>query len=250
VETDFTGVGIISLSEETEYYISVTASGYESFIGTLTPATSDSFNILLTPTLGTEANSVFDKNNVVDNLSYNPNSTNAILTIVVSSVENSIEYFSYVVTYGATEYSGLLEDPSGGIIILNITNINTSLVNTVSAEYSLKTTSFEVYRWDKEYYLEGVIAEFSWEKVFSGLKDADSNKLPIKIVFGGIILLVLMLLVGGASKSLTVASLAGLAGVILNLSLGLFPPSLSVLAIITLVVLLIGDNLNGGGFFG
>lgn len=238
--TDFSGAIQIYLNENTLYSLTAVKSGYETFSGDVTPF-QDSYTINLEEEGSERFISSFDDISYASTFRYVINSTYASFDFSIVSPAGFLQYFGASTTYnGTTYFHNSTGSPSGGSIIFNITNINTSLENTLNVTTWFKSVNNTYIEWNTIYLVDaekGTNNVATWN--FSGLTNG------AKATIGMFILIFLIGTGIAVSRRIFVGALLGMIGVGFCMTIGFFPVVYGTMTLITMALLIIGDLSSG-----
>ena len=243
--TDFSGSVRVSLSENTKYGLVVSKSRYNTFTGEVTP-TEDSYVISITSDNINRFTSSYDDIVYDVGTHYTYNNTYGDLFLETYSAGGYLTYYGYNFTYRGVLYSeNITGIPAGGFVSSNITNIDVSAEQKVYATFFFKSVNQSLISWDESFYLVDVVPSDNTLK--NGLLDTTGMTDSQLAFVGGIILLLLITLAAGLSKSYLVTSIVGISVTGLLWSKGFFSRELALVSMIVLAVLTIAKLIKSGG---
>ena len=243
--TDFSGSARAQLSEITNYGLVASKAGFTTFTGNVTPI-ADTYTISL---LGANVNrftSSFDDIVYSNALTYVFNNTYADMEFEVFSAAGFLQYYGMNFTYLGVPYDVNISGvPGGGVININITNVNVSVNQTVDVTFWFKSVNHTFATWNDYFYLVDVVPVDA--SLTEGLFDSSGMSDSLKAVVAGLIILALVLIGFGVSKRSSVGALMGFIGVGLMWSKEFLPRNLSIIAMIVIVVVFVADMKRQGG---
>jgi len=237
--TDFSGSARAQLSEITNYGLVASKAGFTTFTGNVTPI-ADTYTISL---LGANVNrftSSFDDIVYSNALTYVFNNTYADMEFEVFSAAGFLQYYGMNFTYRGVVYeSNISGVPGGGVININITNVNVSVNQMVDVTFWFKSVNHTFATWNDYFYLVDVVPVDA--SLTEGLFDSSGMSDSLKAVVAGFIILAFVLIGFGVSKRSSVGALMGFIGVGLMWSKEFLPRNLSIIAMIVIVVVFVAD---------
>lgn len=245
-QTDFSGRSSIFLNGTVTYTFFATKTGFITFFGNVTPTEPEYTVIIFRDTEGIPT-SIFDSLSWSTPFSYTVGSNEALAEFLINSADGSLEFFGLNATYEGINYSSVqTSSPSGGILNLNITNIDPDVEPLLTVEYFFKLVGEDVEIWNATYFLDTVNA--SEVSITGGLFDdliALDRTNAIRGLVGMLIILIITIIFGKLSKDVTPTIIGALIGVGINWFYTLMPRSLLVITMVVLAVLLVADNTGG-----
>ena len=248
--TDFSGITQVGLDESVTYNFNVSHSDFALFTGTVTPVL-DEYTIKLDELGIVFYEAIEEQVGISTEFFYTPNSSYAIAnyTVINLVTPGVITWYSMNTTYNGLLFGGNI---SSGTITFNITPINLTAQDTINITYNIKITGHDVYTWTEFYHLLDV--EGNITSVTGGLFSVTGLGVAGRVILAMFLVIVLMVAVGAATKSLTVAAIVGMfvlggtmaGGLIPFQSFNGFNPGLAaVTSLIVLGFLIVTDQLVG-----
>lgn len=246
--TDFSGFSFVNLVQAQNYLFTVAADGYITFSGDVTPFASLSpYTVRLRP----DAPSVD-----------NP-STAFVQTFIrpIQAVDDSwfyvefetlsptgvLSWFAIDSTYlSVTQSDNVSGVPGGGIVSVNFTNINISQASTVTVQFSFDAVGYNPVVWNKTFVLaEFVGGNFTIQNVFEDA--AGELGFVGRHILGSLVVLLALAAGFFASSNASLAGFVGLGAIGLVTLGGLFSLNIAILAAVFISILILADNVLGGG---
>lgn len=243
--SDFSGRTVVNLQPDINYRMIVTASGYDTFTGNVLPS-QDEYTVTLTETGISPFSTIYDYVYFTGN--YSENETRLLANFVITSTLSNFEYFGVSTTYNSVLYSqNSTSSPSGGEVILNVTPLAYDNQTLITFTYWFKVSGESVYTWNDTYNLNPYnVTNITFTGgLFDGITGLASSS-PIRGVLGGLIVLLFIVIFGGASRSGLVSLLGGTLGLGINWYFSLWPTSLIIVSLIVAMVLAVVDGSGGG----
>ncbi|MCA1800582.1 MAG: LamG domain-containing protein, partial [Actinobacteria bacterium] len=250
-KTDFSGSTTINLVNGVDYTITVTHPSYAVFADTITPISGLSPYTIRLRALAEEV-FVSPLTGIYYKISTDGDAAKTWFSVTydITSEQSDLQWFSANTTYDGVIYTqNVSGSPAGGIITLNITNLNITAQNVFTVQYAFKASGFDTRTWTETYYISPYVpGAYTVQKNL--LSAAGELGVVGRAILGTLIVLAFISIVGGATKSITIAGVAGLAGVGLVYYGGLFIPIYASIAAVFSGTLILADNLlrgRGGG---
>lgn len=242
--TDFSGRASIFLDPTVTYILSVSASGFNSFTGSVKPTQSE-YSVTLIRTVTGFVESQFSDLLVTNTLfSYNNTTTQVVTNYTINSPTGSLQYFGLTSTFDGNTYTqNITGSPGGGTPSINF-SVNTSINNTVVVTYFYKLTNSSEQSWSETYFVSDVNAQGTSLPGF--INELSSASGAVKGLVGAFIVVFFVVLFA-ITRNLSVITVSGLIGVFINYTYGLWPNILSLIVLVVGIILLISDNVGGRG---
>jgi len=212
---------------------------------TLTPTEPEYTVIIFEDTEGIPT-SIFDSLSWSTPFTYTPASTEALAELIINSADGSLQLFGMNITYLGVNYTTTSITPQGGMLELNVTNIDTSLDNLLVVEYFFKLVGQEIIIWNTTYYLDTVNA--TQTSITGGLFDdliALERTDAIRGLVGFIIIMLMVIIFGALGKDTTPALIGAIIGLGINWFYTLLPRELLAISMAVIILLLVADNVGG-----
>lgn len=248
VISDFSGASLIYLDETISYSFTATHENYQVFSGNVTPIFSV-YTIDLSLIGTTAYTPVFEHILLRTLFERENNFTWGISTLEITSIKlpSLFEYYGMNITYNSVNYFiNQTGNPAGGTETINVTNINISLQDYITIQYFFKATDYDYHTWTETYSLIDYIAGDT--AIEGGLFSDITLDAAGKAILAFFLLILFITAAAGFSRNLTIGAITGIifTGVFSIPSVGLLPLRYSIITIIVLIILIIGDNATGG----
>lgn len=229
--TDFFGNGNIYLSSSKTYTFTATKTGYNDFSGTITP-TDNTFAFSMSTSNPNEIESIYNSVYMPQpTLNYYPIIGQAFNQYILTSSSGVVNYFGYNYTYDGNYYiTNLSTAPEGGILENNF-SVNIIHQNNVTVTYFYKLTGFDLYKFNKQYYLGPVPENFTLaDGLFNDLEDLSGTTGYLKGIIAYIIIVALIVLLLKLTQNMNIAVIGGLIGFAIAYKYNLLPTKLVLLS--------------------
>lgn len=242
--TDFSGSVRVQLNENTKYGIVASKEGYNTFTGEVKPI-EDSYVISIQSDSINRFTSTYDDIHYNTDVQYTYNNTYADVSLEIYSAEGYLTYYGFNFTYRGVDYfKNITGIPAGGNVMGNITNVDVTDEQKVYITFFFKSVNQTLISWDENFYLVDVVPTDNTLK--TGLLDTTGMTETQLAIVGGIILLLLVTLAAGLSKSYLVTGVVSIAVIGLLWSKGFFLRELSIVTMIVIALLTIAKLVKGG----
>jgi len=197
--TDLSGSVNFKLDSEKDYTVIVSKAGYDTFTGSITPITTP-YTLRITETGASPQTSIYEDIYYDTGFHYN-NLDEVNFTFFINSNSGNLLSYTISTDYDGTIYSeSVNDDPSGGLLTLNISPFNATIQDFFIVTYTFVLTTGEVYTFNQNYF---VLDNEAYEMEFSGLSDMSRLIIAtLVLVVITVIGLLLMGVVGGLLFSL------------------------------------------------
>jgi hypothetical protein len=247
-KTDFSGSASINLVNGVDYGITVTHPNYAVFADTITPISGLSpYTIRLRPLAEEVFTSPLQNIYVQIRTANDANKTWWTTTLDVTAPDGNLQWFSTTTTYQNVTYTqNVSGSNAGGIITLNITNLNTTVQNSWTVTYSIKVNGKAATTWTETYFLSPYTpGDYTIHKTLLGA--AGELGVVGRGILGMLIVLAFISIAASATRNLAVSGIVGMAGVGVAYWGGLFIPVYAAIALVFAGTLIIADNALRGG---
>lgn len=248
LETDFSGRGGVFLDESVRYDFICAKSEFITISGEIVPTQSEY--------IFTMFDSGFDRFvSIYDDVIYSTvffqsfDRSWASIDFTINSFNGELVYYGMNTTYRGTEFfvntSGI---PAGGIESFNITNVDVDIQSFVNVTYFFKLIGEDEEVWNASYLLTDLPVG-NMTVVSGWLDDLDALQRTdvVRGFIGFLMIIVLMVIFGTATRETFFGVMGGLLGIALNWKYELLPRELLIISAIILVFMMIADNIGGRG---
>jgi hypothetical protein len=241
--TDISGSSIFGLDPAKEYGLVVSKTGYVSYTGVVIPI-QDTYTINIQKDGSEIFQSINEDFALAYYLVYVPGSDTATIKYQTTSISGDIVYFGASALFnGTTTDNNVSGTPGGGTILLDINLSGITSDQYINATFWYKLGNGVYTTWDANYYL--AVNVNGNHTIASGLFENDGMDQGRK-TFIGLIILTIMIITGYlVSRNMTLAAVMGIVGLGICWYKELFPALYTALAVVSLIVLIMIDNLGG-----
>ena len=239
--TDFAGAIQINLNEATQYGLTASKSGYDTFTGDVTPFL-DTYTINIESEGSALFESAFSDIAYSISMDHKDNDTFALLNFQILSASGMIQYYGMNISEGSQNFfKNISGSPAGGTATINVTNITTNLL---TVEFFFNSVNHSAVFWTKQFKLFDFIPS-NYSLSQKGSLDTTGMSLSQKAFVAGLIIVVLVVLGLAISGTPSVGVLLGILAVGVMWSKDFLPRNYSLITIIVLTVLLLVDVIGG-----
>lgn len=170
----------------------------------------------------------------------------AYFELETQSSSGLLQWFSADSDYLSVSYGGNVSgSPGGGIIPINITNLNVSEDNVVTIDFAFKAVGFDSVTWSQDFELsEYSPGDYTIQRVLEGARS--SLGAVGGAILGTILVLLSIAAVSVGARNVSVGAIAGLFALGVMTWVGLFSLTYGLLAAVFIGMLIVADNIVGG----